>query len=100
MPREKELFMDNLERLDKAFPNQEMLKIVDVQRYTGMRYEVVKKFFDFNGCYISKVKLARQLSQEVKMLQIIFGCIGMAAIILSAIRNYVDCVTGGENEKN
>ena len=34
------------------------------------------------------------------MLQIIFGCIGMATIILSAIRNYADCVTGGKNEKN
>jgi hypothetical protein len=62
LPREKELFRDNLERLDKAFPGKEMLRIKDVQDYTGLRYEIVKKLFDFNGCYISKVKLARQLS--------------------------------------
>jgi hypothetical protein len=34
------------------------------------------------------------------MAQIIFGCIGMAAIILSAFRNYVDCVLEMDNEKD
>lgn len=36
MPREKELFRDNLERLDKAFPNKEILDLAEVANYLGV----------------------------------------------------------------
>ena len=62
MPREKELFRDNLQRLDEAFPNQELLKIVDVCKYCKMKPDTAKKHFNFNGHYISKAKLASELS--------------------------------------
>lgn len=56
--------LDNLERLDERFPNKEMLMIKDVQEYTGLCYETVKKLFKFNKCkMISKVTLARELAQ-------------------------------------
>ena len=62
MPREKELFRDNLERLDAAFPGQEMLKQVEVARYCGMALNTVKKHFHFTKSRISKTVLARELS--------------------------------------
>lgn len=63
MAREKELFRDNLERLDKAFPDKEWLWQKDVMSYTGIRdtRAAIKRFgVDKNG--ISKVKLASLLS--------------------------------------
>ena len=62
MPREKELFRDNLERLDKAFPNKELLQKKDVITYTGAGYKIVTRMYEFNNNTISKVKLARALS--------------------------------------
>lgn len=59
---EKENYKDNLVRLDEKFPDREMLKIKDVQDYTGLCYETVKKLFNFNKCNtISKVNLAKEL---------------------------------------
>ena len=62
MPREKELFRDNLERLDAAFPNQEMLSQIEVANYCGMTRHTVTKHFRFKNHYISKTALARELS--------------------------------------
>ena len=62
MPIEKELFRDNLERLDAAFPGQEMLKQVEVARYCGMALNTVKKHFSFRKHRISKTVLARELN--------------------------------------
>lgn len=63
MPREKELFRDNLERLDKAFPDKEILNYADVLKYTGFKdYRAVKKRFNMTKQGISKVKLASALS--------------------------------------
>lgn len=62
MSREKECYRDNLERLEEAFPDKEILCISDVVRYTGKNYRTVKKRFPFKGCEISKVVLARALS--------------------------------------
>ena len=62
MAREKELFRDNIERLDEAFPSQELLKIVDVCKFCKMRPDTAKKVFSFKGHYISKTKLASELS--------------------------------------
>ena len=62
MPREKELFRDNLERLDAAFPNKEMLSQKEVSEFTGIGQWTIPKHFSFKNHYISKVKLARELS--------------------------------------
>lgn len=62
MPREKELFRDNLERLDKAFPNQELLNKSQVAQYCKIERHTAVKMFNFQGSYISKAKLASALS--------------------------------------
>lgn len=58
----EEVFEMNMERLNKAFPNCELLNISDVARFTGRTSEAVKKFFNFKGKYISKAEVARTLS--------------------------------------
>lgn len=62
MPREKETFRDNLERLDKAFPGKELLTKTDVVGYTGVCYAKARKIFRFKGNYISKAVFASDLS--------------------------------------
>ena len=62
MSREKELFRDNLERLDKAFPNKETLNISEVAQYCGMARNTAANRFNFTKSRISKVKLASELS--------------------------------------
>ena len=66
MAREKELFRDNLERLDKQFPGQELLNVAAVSRYCGLSEERTKQMFEFKKVggrwYISKAKLASALS--------------------------------------
>ena len=62
MPREKECFRDNLERISERFPGKEMLSIKEVTDYTGLDRKTVKKLFEFRESYISIVKLARGMS--------------------------------------
>lgn len=64
MPREKEAFRDNLERINEFHPNGELLNIGEVMQFTGLGYDAVKRTFKFsvNGKYISKAALARALS--------------------------------------
>lgn len=62
MPREKELFRDNLERLDMAFPGKELLSQKDVSKFCGMDERTSAKMFEFKNHYISKAKLASALS--------------------------------------
>lgn len=65
MSREKELFRDNLARLDDIFPGQEMLSVGDIKAYTGMKdVKTVKKYFDLSKGenYISKCRFASLLS--------------------------------------
>ena len=65
MAREKELFRDNLERLDKRF-EKELLSVRQVSRFCGLSEERAKEMFPFSKYkgrwYISKVKLASELS--------------------------------------
>lgn len=65
MAREKELFRDNLERLDRHF-DKELLSVRQVSKFCGLSEERAKEMFPFNKVggrwYISKVKLARELS--------------------------------------
>lgn len=66
--REKEGFRENLERIDAAFPNKEMLNVSDVSRYTGLDRSKVgadwHEHFSLMGKskLMSKVTLARLLS--------------------------------------
>ena len=70
MAREKESYRDNLERLDKMFPDRELLSTVDVAIFTGMARATVLKTYSFKNTRnkrntthrISKAVLARELS--------------------------------------
>ncbi len=62
MPREKELFRDNLEILNEKFPSKFLLTAVEVAEFTGLERHTVKRNFKFNGRYITKTQLASQLS--------------------------------------
>lgn len=64
MPREKELYRENLDRLDKAFPNKEVLSQIDVAIYTGKSLPTInrRKWYDPKIGGISKTKLASLLS--------------------------------------
>lgn len=66
MAREKPLFRNNLDRLDEAFPNREVLKYKDIADITGLSLRTVKKYYqkhykkELGG--ISKAVLASLLS--------------------------------------
>lgn len=62
MALEKPSYRDNLERIKAVYPNKEMLKVKDVQKFCGLSRETVKKLFDFKDSYISVAKLAREMS--------------------------------------
>ena len=63
MPREKEGYRDNLERLNRAIPERECLRKADVKRFTGWDYKTMAKRLRFNAFgEITKADLARQLS--------------------------------------
>ena len=62
MPREKPAYRDNLERLDKRFPDKELLTQKEVAEFTGLCRQSVSKIFPFKRFGISKATLARELS--------------------------------------
>jgi hypothetical protein len=62
MPREKQNFRAQLERIDEAFPDKEILNRKEVSAYTGICYNSVSKYFTLNKGKITKVELARQMS--------------------------------------
>lgn len=62
MPREKEAYRDNLERICEKFPVRELLTIGDVCAFLGCsRNNKVIKSLPFKNRYISKATLARAL---------------------------------------
>lgn len=62
MPREKEAFRDQLERLTKAFPGKEVLTATEVARFLGRDVRTVREHFTFKKAIgISIVQLAREL---------------------------------------
>lgn len=68
MPREKELFRDNLVRLDAAFPGRELLPLKEAAEYVGVSYKTAwadknfpKKFVG-RSLYVPKAQLASYLS--------------------------------------
>ncbi|MDD6633887.1 MAG: hypothetical protein PUE69_00770 [Ruminococcus sp.] len=61
MPREKELFRVNLDRLDKAFPNSELLSYKQIEAYLGIshstafrRFGKLRKRGGFSKCEIAR----------------------------------------------
>lgn len=68
MPREKELFRDNLVRLDEAFPGRELISLSEAAVYAGITYKVAwadKRFPKKSvgqRLYVPKVQLASWLS--------------------------------------
>ena len=62
MPKEKECFRDNLERLDEKFPNKEILTQKDCAEFLGKNKKTIKTRYGIDASGISKVKLARLLS--------------------------------------
>lgn len=62
MPREKELFRDNLQILNERFPDKFLLTSTEVVEFTGLERHTIKKKFKFDGRYITKTQLARDLS--------------------------------------
>lgn len=65
MPREKELFRDNLARIDAAFPEKEMIRIGEAKKFIGVRnhYTALKILGMKKGEeFISKCQLASRLS--------------------------------------
>ena len=62
MAREKPLFRDNLERLDQIFPSRELLRKKEVADFLGIDVRTATRRFSFTKNYISKVKLASELS--------------------------------------
>lgn len=65
MPREKELFRDNLMRIDAMFPDKEILLIGDIKKYVGFKDpRTVRKFLKMskNEKSLSKCQLASRLS--------------------------------------
>ena len=66
MPREKPLFRINLDRIDAAFPDKEVLSLSDIATYTGKSLRTITRKYKINKEIggISKATLANRLSQE------------------------------------
>ena len=69
MPREKESYRDNLERLMDRFPGKEILSFTEVSQYTGMGYRQLmssdiplKRTGKRGNYFITTASLARWLS--------------------------------------
>lgn len=63
MPREKELFRDNLAELKEAFPGKNALTREEVARYMRVSVTTVRRRdYPFDGKTITLVKFARALS--------------------------------------
>ena len=68
MAREKELFRDNLARLDEKFPGVELIPLLAVSGFLGLDPRTLKKRKDFPArkvgrfIYVPKTSLASWLS--------------------------------------
>ena len=62
MPREKESYIDNLERIKLFFPDKEVLSQRDVAKFTGEHEKTVARIYPFQERRISVATLARFLS--------------------------------------
>ena len=54
MPREKESYRDNLERLMDRFPGKEILSLTEVSQYTGMGYASFEESYPYRQTVLSQ----------------------------------------------
>lgn len=47
MPREKELYRENLVRLDAAFPGRDLIRLTDAAKYVGADVKTLRAAKDF-----------------------------------------------------
>ena len=60
MPREKEDYRANLERLNELYPDHEMLTVAETMQIMGFRsINTAKKYVPFTNRRVSKATLAR-----------------------------------------
>lgn len=60
MPREKEDYRGNLERLNELYPEHEMLTIQETMQVMGYKSKnTAKKYIPFTNSRVSKATLAR-----------------------------------------
>ena len=62
MPREKEAYRDNVERIKLMYPDKELLSRKEVCTFCKIDYRTASKMFTFKNNYISVATLARELS--------------------------------------
>jgi len=62
MPREREGYRENLEELNKFFPDRNLLSEKNMVQFTGRDRDVVKHFFTFKENYIRNAEAARAMS--------------------------------------
>lgn len=62
--REHENFRANLERLDAKLPGKELLTPTMVGEALGICRQTAARRYKFDGGYINKVELARQMSRR------------------------------------
>ena len=63
MPREPDTYRLNIERMDKLFPDAELLNIGQAAKAMGVDRDTLKKLVPFNGRYICKANLAYGVSK-------------------------------------
>ena len=61
MALEKVSYRDNLERIKTMYPDKELLRVFEVQKFLGIDKRTIQKLFDFKNGYISVATLARNM---------------------------------------
>lgn len=64
MPREKQDFRTNLERINEIQPAGEMLNLKSVTKITGWSINTAKKYVPFKDGWVSKATLARVMCPD------------------------------------
>ncbi len=62
MAKEKINFRDNLERIDKRFPDKELLQQKECAEYLGCSTDKVRRVYNIRSGGITKVEFARLIS--------------------------------------
>lgn len=61
--RENKLYRSQLERLDKAYPDKEILSIAEVARFTGKSPNTIRKYLRSKMGGYTKVAIASLLTE-------------------------------------
>jgi len=64
MPRENPDYRDILERLDKAFPNKEVLTKTETAAWLGISLKTLKRRYSLPPGYNSKVQVAKAVASR------------------------------------